>query len=83
MGESPVRFEFDMDKAVTLRILNEGYQARTEQLPVGWNKSECHQGHCSEGDYPIGGTLQRDDEVRTPRDLIRLHDKAGAAPAVP
>jgi len=71
VGETPVTFELDMDKPVTLKILKEGYEPKTESLNVGWAKSEYHQGHYGKGDYLIKGKMQKGFEIRTIRDLVR------------
>jgi hypothetical protein len=39
-GETPMKFEFDMEKPVTLGILKEGYVSQTESLNVDWVKRE-------------------------------------------
>lgn len=79
LGETPVRFEFNMERPSTLRILKEGYHPRTETLSVVWVKSEYRQGHYVKGDFLISGEMQRGFEVRTSRDLIRVD---GTAPPV-
>ncbi len=75
IGETPVQFEFDMDKPVTLKIVKEGYQTRIESVNVGWVKSEYHQGHYGKGEYMLKGEMQKGYEVRTLRDLIKLEGK--------
>ncbi len=75
VGDTPVTFEFDMDKPGTLRILKEGYQPKLEYLNASWVKSEYHQGHYGKGDYLIKGAMQKGYEIRTLRDLIRLEGK--------
>ncbi len=71
VGETPVTFEFDMEKPVTLKILKEGYQPKEEKLNVGWVKSEYHLGNYSKGDYMVRETVQKSFKVDTTRDLIR------------
>jgi hypothetical protein len=71
VGETPVTFEYDMEKPVTLRLLKEGYQPREEKVTVDWVKSEYHQGNYSKGDYLIQGTMQKSFKVYTIRDLIK------------
>ncbi len=71
VGETPVAFEFDMEKPVTLKILKEGYQPKEEKLNVGWVKSEYHLGNYSKGDYMVKGTVQKSFKVNTTRDLIK------------
>jgi hypothetical protein len=75
IGETPVQFEFDMDKPVMLQIVKEGYQPRTERINVGWVKSEYHLGNYSKGEYVVKGEKQKSYEVRTLRDLIKLEGK--------
>ena len=70
-GDTPVKFQFDMEKPVTLKILKEGYKPREEKLTVDWVKSEYHQGNYSKGDYLINGTMQKGFEVNTTRDLMK------------
>ncbi len=72
VGETPVTFEFDMEKPVTLKILKEGYEPKTQNLNVGWVKSEYHQGKYSKGDYMIKGTMQKGFQVRTTLDLKKI-----------
>jgi uncharacterized lipoprotein NlpE involved in copper resistance len=74
VGETPVTFEFDMEKPVTLKILKEGYQPKEEKLNVGWVKSEYHLGNYSKGEYMIKGTKQKGFEVHTIRDLTRSEE---------
>jgi len=71
VGETPVTFEFDLERPVTLRLLKEGYEPRTESLNVGWAKSEYHQGHYGKGDYMLKGMMQKGFEIRTIRDLVK------------
>ena len=71
VGETPVTFEFDMEKPVTLKLLKEGYQPREEKLTVDWVKSEFHQGNYSKGDYVVKGTMQKSFKVYTIRDLMK------------
>lgn len=75
LGETPVTFEFNMERPATLRILKEGYHSKTENLNVGWVKSEYHQGHYGKGDYMIGGNMEKGFEIRTIRDLTRAEGK--------
>ena len=72
VGETPVTFEYNMEKPVTLQIVKEGYQPRTEKITADWVKSEYHQGNYGKGEYLIGGKKQTGYEVRTLRDLIKL-----------
>jgi hypothetical protein len=71
VGETPVTFEFDMEKPVTLKLLKEGYQPKEEKITVDWVKSEFHRGNYSKGDYVVKGTMQKSFKVYTIRDLIR------------
>jgi len=70
-GDTPMKFEFDMDKPVTMKILKEGYKPIEEKITVNWVKSEYHQGNYSKGDYLIKGTMQKGFEVNANRELIR------------
>lgn len=71
-GDTPMQFEFDMDKPVTMKILKERYKPIEEQVTVNWVKSEYHKGHYSKGDYLIKGTMQKGFEVNASRELIRV-----------
>ncbi len=75
VGETPVTFEFNMEKPVSMRIVKEGYKPQTEQINVDWVKSEYHRGHYGKGEYMLGGQMQKGYEVRTLRELIRLEGK--------
>jgi hypothetical protein len=70
-GETPMKFEFDMDKPVTMKLLKEGYKPKEEKITADWVKSEFHQGNYSKGDYLIKGTMQRGYEVNVSRELSR------------
>ena len=70
-GDTPVKFQFDMNKPVSLKILKEGYKPKEEKLTVDWVKSEYHQGNYSKGDYVIDGVLQKGFQVNTTRDLMK------------
>jgi len=70
-GDTPVKFQFDMDKPVALKILKEGYKPKEEKITVDWVKSEYHQGNYSKGDFLINGVMQKGFQVNTTRDLIR------------
>ena len=59
LGETPVKFEFNMERPATLRILKEGYQPRSERLSVVWVKTEYRQGNYVSGDFLISGEVQR------------------------
>jgi hypothetical protein len=72
VGETPVTFEFNLEKPVTLRLEKDGYFPKTENLNVGWVKSEYQRGNLRRGDYMIQGTMQKGWEVTTIRDLIRI-----------
>ena len=70
-GETPVKFQFDMDKPVTLKLLKEGYKPKEEKITVDWVKSEYHQGNYSKGDFQINGIMQRGYEVNVTRELMK------------
>ena len=71
VGETPVTFEFDMEKPVMLKLLKEGYKSKEEKLNVGWVKSEYNLGNYSKGDYVVQGSKQKAFQIRTIRELIR------------
>jgi hypothetical protein len=56
------------------RIEKDGYYPKTEDLNVGWVKSEYHRGNLAEGEgyYTIQGSTQKSWEVRIIRDLTRM-----------
>lgn len=70
-GETPTKFEFDMEKPVTMKLLKEGYRPIEENLTVNWVKRQYHLGNYAKGDYLIKGTMQRGFEVNASRELIR------------
>ncbi len=70
VGETPLTFEFDMDKPVTLRLLKEGYQPREEKINVYWVKSEFYLGNYQKGDYVVQGNKQKAFQVHTTRELV-------------
>ncbi len=71
IGETPVRFEFDMSIPVTIKLLKEGYRPRTEELNVNWVKSEYRNGRYGKADIIINGSVQKGFQVHTTRELIR------------
>ena len=71
VGETPVQFQFDMDKPVKLKILKEGYKPKTESINAGWVKSEFYQGNYAKGKYMIDGEMKKAFEIHTLRELIR------------
>jgi hypothetical protein len=75
VGETPTTFEFDMNKPVTLKLLKEGYQPKTEKITPYWVKAEYQLGNYSKGRYKIGGEERRAWEIRTLRELIRSESK--------
>lgn len=83
VGETPVKFEFNMEKPVTMRILKEGYQPATEQINVGWVKSEYYQGHYAKGDFMLEGKMQRGYQVLATRNLTKLEGQAPMPPPPP
>jgi hypothetical protein len=83
VGETPVKFEFDMERPVTLKIVKEGYQPRTENINAGWVRSEYHLGHYWQGEFMLRGKMQKSYEVRTVRDLIKLEEQALISPTLP
>jgi hypothetical protein len=70
-GETPVKFEFDMDKPVMLKIIKEGYKPKTESINVNWVRSEYNLGHYGKGKFMINGEMQKGFEIHTLRELIR------------
>jgi hypothetical protein len=72
IGETPLSFEFNMERPATLKIEKTGYYPKTENLTVGWVKSEYQRGNFTEGVYTINGSSQKAWEVRAVRDLIRM-----------
>jgi hypothetical protein len=70
-GETPTKFEFDMEKPVTMKLVKEGYKPVEEKLTVNWVKSEYHQGNYHKGEYMIKGTTQNGFEVNATRELIK------------
>lgn len=70
-GETPMKFELDMEKPVTMRLLKEGYKPVEEKLTVNWVKSGYHQGNYSKGEYQIKGEMQKGFEVNATRNLIK------------
>jgi hypothetical protein len=72
IGETPTKFEFDMLKPVTMKILKEGYKPREEKIDVDWVKAEYHQGHYVPGEYVVFGQKQKAFEVRTIRELNKM-----------
>jgi len=81
VGETPVTFEFNMEKPVALRLVKEGYHPRTEVINVAWVKNEYRHGHYAKGDFVLQGRVQPGYEVRTLRDLSRLEAQAVSPPA--
>jgi hypothetical protein len=77
IGETPVQFELDLTKAVTLRIIKEGYVLVTEFLTLSWAQQEHREGHYTKGDYLIKGKMQSGFAIQTTRVLQEdLTDKA-------
>jgi hypothetical protein len=72
IGETPVTFECNMEKAAMLKIEKMGYYPKTENLTAAWVKSEYHRGNFVEGTYTINGTSTKAWEVRAVRDLIKM-----------
>ena len=70
-GETPTKFEFDMEKPVTMKLVKEGYKPVEEKLTVNWVKSEYHQGNYHKGEYMIKGATQKGFEINATRELIR------------
>jgi hypothetical protein len=75
IGETPATFEFDMEKPVTLKLLKEGYEPKTEKITAAWVKAQYQLGNYSKGKYKIAGEEQRAWEIRTLRELIRSESK--------
>ncbi len=75
VGNTPATFEFDMDKPVTIKLLKEGYEPKTEKITGAWVKAQYQLGNYSKGRYKIGGEEQRAWEIRTLRELSRSESK--------
>jgi PEGA domain len=71
VGDTPAKFQYDMNKPVTLKILKDGYKPKEEKITVDWVKSEYHQGNYSKGDYLINGVMQKGFQVNTARELMK------------
>jgi hypothetical protein len=69
IGETPVQFELDVTKPVSLRIVKEGYVPVTETLTLGWAQQEHREGHYKKGDYLIRGEMRSGFEIQTTREL--------------
>jgi hypothetical protein len=69
IGETPVRFDLDLEKPVMLRILKEGYVPVTEHLNLYWAQREYRDGHYTKGNYLIKGEMQGGFQIQTTRDL--------------
>ena len=69
IGETPVQFEIDLSRAVSLRIVKEGYEPVMEMITLGWAQREHREGRYKKGDYVIQGKTQSGFEIRTTRVL--------------
>ena len=69
IGETPVQFELDLTKPVSLRIIKEGYVPAAEFLTLSWAQQEHREGRYKKGDYFVQGQKQSGFEIHTTRVL--------------